>query len=489
MRAHAVQWPDRMNATDGLFWSMDKIPEMRSTIGALIILEKMPSRDRMREAFDRISYELVRMRQRVVEVPFALAPPEWVTDAQFDLDYHVRTIAVPQPGGMEELLAEISPLYATSLDRDRPLWEAYLAEGLMGGRGAVFVKMHHCLTDGVGGARLSETLLGERPEADGGVVSRIAEPRSTTPASLLWRATLHNLQEGLTAGQAALGSLAAATLDPRATWDNIRHGLKAVTGFGRELSVITRAESPLHQQRSLSRRLSTFEMALADIDAVRNQVGATNNDIVLTIVSGAMHRWHTSRGHETRELRAMVPVNLRGADDTTAGNRLALLAVNLPIGEPNPLRRLRLIQERMGHVKADRRATLYPLLARVMMAMPTTVAERLARQQSVRPNFVCTNVPGPRRTCYLAGMPIEKMYAYAPLVGDHPVAIALYTYRDTMYVGLDVDPLAMDDLAHFRDALQESYEEVLSVGHRADGSRRGTAARRARPTRRSRSAS
>ncbi len=489
MRTNAVQWPDRMNATDALFWSMDKIPEMRSTIGALIVLEQMPSRDRIREAFERLSYELVRMRQRVVDVPFALAPPEWVTDAQFDLDYHLRAVAIPQPGGMDELLAEISPLYATALDRDRPLWEAYVAEGLMGGRGAVFVKMHHCLTDGVGGARLSESLLGAHPDWNGDAVKHIADPRSTTPGSLLWRATLHNLQEGLTAGQAALGSMAAAALDPRATWENIRRGLKTLTGFGRELSVITRAESPLHQQRSLSRHLSTFEMALPDIDGVRNQVGATNNDVVLTIVSGAMHRWHTSRGHETRELRAMVPVSLRGSDDAQAGNRLALLAVSLPIGEPNPLRRLRLIQERMGHVKGDRRATLYPLLARVLTAMPSTVAERLARQQSARTNFVCTNVPGPRRTCYLAGVPIEKMYPYAPLVGDHPVAIALYSYRDAMFVGLDIDPLAMDDLPHFRDALQESYEEVLSVGRRADGARRGTAAHRSRPSRRSRSAS
>ncbi len=124
MRTNAVQWPDRMNATDALFWSMDKIPEMRSTIGALIVLQQMPSRDRIREAFERLSYELVRMRQRVVDVPFALAPPEWVTDAQFDLDYHLRAVAIPQPGGMDELLAEISPLYATALDRDRPLWEA-----------------------------------------------------------------------------------------------------------------------------------------------------------------------------------------------------------------------------------------------------------------------------------------------------------------------------------------------------------------------------
>ena len=195
---------------------------------------------------------------------------------------------------------------------------------------------------------------------------------------------------------------------------------------------------------------------------------ATNNDIVLTVVSGAMHRWHASRGSDVHELRAMVPVNLRGAEDAKAGNRLALLAVSLPIGETNPLRRLRIIQERMRRIKDDQRAAAYPVLARVLTALPLAVAEQLLRQQTARTNFVCTNVPGPKHICYLAGQAIERIYAYAPLVGDHPVAIALFTYRGVMWVGLDVDPLAMDDLPQFRNALHEAYAEVLNIGRRGD---------------------
>jgi diacylglycerol O-acyltransferase len=483
-----TQWPGRMNPTDALFWLLDKVPDLRSTIGALVILEKQPSREAVREAFERLSGQLVRMRQRVVEVPFALAPPEWVDDAQFDLDYHLRRFAVPAPAGMDELLETISPLYATALDRERPLWEAYLAEGLAGGRGAVLVKMHHCLTDGVGGVRLSEMLLSKPDEATGVASARALQPRSTAPAALIWRAALDNVQEALTLGQTVLGALMAGVLAPGAIWGNLRHSVKTLNGFSHELTAV-RAASPLHQQRSLSRRLSTFEMGISDIDAVRGRLAATNNDIVLTVVSGAMHRWHTSRGHEARELRALVPVSLRGADDPNAGNRLALLALTLPVGEPNPLRRLRTIQERMGQVKHDRRATLYPVLARVMTAMPLVVAEYLGRQQTMRTNFVCTNVPGPRETQYLAGVPIEKVYPYAPLVGDHPVAIALYSYRGSMCVGLDVDPLAMEDLPHFRDALAESYEEVLNIGRRAETGGHRRAAGRALPSRRVRGAS
>lgn len=467
MSTPMMEWPYRMNPTDALFFLMDKIPEMRSTTGALLLLKHAPPPERIRAAFNRICENLPRMRQRVMEVPFALAPPEWVDDPQFDLDYHVRHVAVPAPGNLDDLLAEVSPLYATALDPERPLWEAYVAEGLLDGHGAVFVKMHHCITDGVGGTRLFSQLLGEQQEANTLPPPHPHHARTTTTAALLWRALLYDVDDAVQSGASALEALRTAVRHPSDMLGEVQRGIRSAMGIARELSV-TRAQSPLHHQRSLSRLLSTFEMAMSDIDAVRGPLHATNNDIVLTIVSGAMHRWHTSRGSDVRELRAMVPVSLRGGDDPKAGNRLALLALSLPIGEPNPLRRLRVIQERMGRVKHDRRAAVYPLLARVLTALPFAAAERVLRQQTGRTNFVCTNVPGPAHTCYLAGEEIERIYAYAPLVGDHPVAIALFSYRDLMCVGLDVDPLAMTDLPHFRDALQESYDEILNIGRQGD---------------------
>ena len=460
------KWPTRMNATDALFWFMDRIPEMRSTVGGLIILERPPATERVRDEYERLSQHLVRLRQRVVEVPFNLAPPEWIEDSQFDLGYHVRRIAIPQPGGMAELLEELGPVFATPFDPDRPLWEAYVIDGLMDGRGAVFFKMHHCLADGVGSTQMFEQLLGS-PNTEPPPRAHQSPSRSTSPGALLWRAALYNLEESVQIGRSAAGWLGSYRPSLSGLASDVRGSWRTVRGFTHELTV-PRAESPLHQHRSLSRHLSTFDMSLTAIDAVREKLAATNNDLVLTIVSGAMHRWHTSRGSDVRELRALVPVNLRHEDDPEAGNRIALLAVDLPVGEPNPLRRLRAIQARMGHIKSDRRAALYPFMARVLLSMPSPIAEGLSRQQTTRTNFVCTNVPGPRRTCYLAGEAIESVYAYAPLVGDHPVAIALYTYRDAIHVGLDIDPLAMGDVDHFRDAMRESYEEVLNIGASGD---------------------
>jgi diacylglycerol O-acyltransferase / wax synthase len=469
-------WPRRMSPTDAVLWYMGKIADYRSTIGSLVILAHQPPADRLRAEMERLSALLPRMRQRVVEVPFALAPPEWVEDDQFDLDYHLRSLAVPKSAGIDDLLDELSPLYATPFDPDRPLWEAYVVDGLVDGRGAVFIKMHHCLTDGVGGSRMFEAVTGESAPGDLPAV-RYVERRSTDPLAMLWRAGLHNAGEVAGGARAALARVAAGLRDPLAELEGMRGSVRALNGLLREL-MPSDAASPVPRRRSLSRRLSTYDMPLAGIDAVRARLGATVNDVVLDIVCGAMHRWHTMRGNDVEELKALVPVSIRGAGDAHAGNRIALLSVPLPIGERDPLRRLRVIQTRMAEVKADRRATMYPLIARAMTMMPDFVTRRIGRQQAERTNFVCTNVPGPKRVRYLAGAEMERIYPYAPLVGDHPLAIALFSYRGTLFVGLDIDPLEMHDLPQFRDALRESHAEVLNVGRYAERPRRRALSRR-----------
>jgi WS/DGAT/MGAT family acyltransferase len=219
----------------------------------------------------------------------------------------------------------------------------------------------------------------------------------------------------------------------------------------------------LQRHRSSSRALATLDLPLADVDTVRRRLQATNNDVVLTLLTGALHRWHTSRGADVHELRVLVPVNLRDEEDATQGNRIGLLHESLPVGEPNPLTRLRLIQERMRRFKTARGAALFPIVARALHQLPSAVAATIGRQQMGRANLVCTNVPGPRQTCFWAGEAVERIYPFAPLVGDHPLSVALFSYRDTMCVGIDVDSLAMPDLQHFIDAFDEARRELLAI--------------------------
>jgi WS/DGAT/MGAT family acyltransferase len=282
---------------------------------------------------------------------------------------------------------------------------------------------------------------------------------SLTAAARIARAAEYRLNGLGEAARAVAGELAAAARHPIASIA----GLAArVGGLGRELAVAP-ARSPLDRQPSLSRRLATFELALADIDAVRRRVHATNNDVLLTVVSGALHRWHTSRGADVKTLRALVPVNVRQPTDDVGGNRIALLAIALPVGEPSPRERLRLVQQRMGRVKSDHRAALYPVIAEIVRALPPPIAARIVRQQMHHANVVCTNVPGPSHTCWFAGQAIDAIYAFAPMIGDHPFSIAAYRYRDVVHVGLDVDPVAMPDFPHLKDAFAEAWVEVRAL--------------------------
>jgi diacylglycerol O-acyltransferase len=459
------RFPPRMSSTDAVFWHLDRVPELRSTIAALVLLDRGPSRARLRQAFADLAAYLPRLRQRVVEVPLNLAPPEWIDDPFFDLDYHLRYVAVSKPGTLTDLLELVSPLYSTPLDRERPLWEAYVIEGLGDGRGALFAKLHHSLTDGIGGTRLVADLLGTvgcPPTAVARTVDADAE-RSTGVAARIWRANRERIAETVAVGPRAVASIRRGLTRPTRTIAEVQRTVRGACAVAREL-LAPRATGPLRQRRSFSHRLAVFEMPVAELDAVRARVGATNNDIILTIIAGALHRWHTSHGIEIHALQALVPVSTRHVSDLTTGNQLALVAVSLPVGEPNPLRRLRVLQGRMGEVKRDQRAWLYSQLARVVSALPLALAMQIGRQQMSRTDVVCTNVPGPTETCRLAGATIQEIYPFAPLAGNHPLALTLYSYRESMWVGLVSDPVVMADVPHFLDYLRESFDETVNVG-------------------------
>jgi diacylglycerol O-acyltransferase len=470
------QWPDRMNPTDALLWFMDKIPEFRSVAGLLIILRRQPSPKALRQEFERLVGCVPRLRQRVAEVPLGLAPPEWIAEEALDLEHHLRAVAVPPPGGLAEFLAEVSPLYESSLDPNRPLWEAYFADGLSDGRGAVFVKMHHCLTDGVGGRRILEPLLGTQRARPGRPREASSKRRASDSAALLLRAIQHGLTEAAVLGGSVVSGAFDAVRNPRRATMTTVGGVRTGAGFVRDL-LARRSESPLGPARSLARSLATYDMRLADVERLCERLAATVNDLALATVNGALHRWCRLGGIEVDDLRVLVPVDLREKEDARAGNRVGLVTVGLPVGEADVLRGLRVIQERMNALKADRRAVLDPWLARAILAMPIPLAELIVRARGSRASSVCASLPGPKRTCFLAGETIQRIYPYVSLCGDQPLAVSVLRYQQTLCVGIDADSVAIGGLDRFRSFLHESYQDLLKVGSRARKSpaRRGAA--------------
>jgi len=245
-------FPARMNATDALFWLLEAVPELRSTVGGLLILDREAEPGRLRDDFARLATGYPRMRQRVVDAPCNLAFPEWVEDDQFDLDYHLRTIAVPAPGSMPDLLESLGPLLATPLDRSRPLWEAYDMGRLVDGRSALFMKVHHCLMDGVGGTRVITGLLGERREAVPWESPPAEPPASLAMIARIQRALVHQAGEIAAKGNAGLRAIRDAIFHPVAATAELANDVRRLLGLAADVSLL-RADSPLHNARSLSR--------------------------------------------------------------------------------------------------------------------------------------------------------------------------------------------------------------------------------------------
>ncbi len=270
--ATKLEWPHRMNASDALFWFLDTVPELRSTIGVLLVLERVAPRGASGRS-SRVSWAACRgsasgwWRRRSAWRHRSGSRTRFSTSTTTSARW-----AFPVARRHAEVFEALGAVYATPLDRDRPLWEAYLVEGLLDGRTAIFLKLHHCVMDGVGGSRILLSLLGAREQS-------APAPPPAEPRSLAWNARLGRALRDTTADAVGLAAASVqshdeAALHPLAAYQSLASGLRGAAGFRRELAT-PRAESPLHAARSLSRRLASFEMSLAAIDAARRPLGAT----------------------------------------------------------------------------------------------------------------------------------------------------------------------------------------------------------------------
>ena len=359
--------------------------------------------DAFTELIGRRLNDVPRYRQKVREVPGRLGLPVWVDDPSFDLHYHVRQAALPKPGSEEQLRELVARILSRHLDRHRPLWELYLVEGLEKGRWAAITKMHHAMVDGMAAVDIGSLLLDLTPE-----------PRETPSTEWLPRSE----PSGLELAAAAVGE---ALRRPQAVLDNARvaaadfraEARSALTTAGLMLAAVRNTaqgapSSPLNAPIGAQRRYGMARTKLSDYKAIRKAQGVTVNDVVLATATGALRTWMLSRGEPITAdttVRALVPVSVRRRE--TGGNQIASLFVDLPLGEPEPLDRLKTINAAMiGHKRGGEAIGATGLIRLVGMAPPTlhSMAARLANRFSSRVfNTVVSNVPGPQLPLYAMG--------------------------------------------------------------------------------------
>ncbi len=412
---------------------------------------------------DRIAF-VPRYRQRIRTVPGRLANPVWVDDDDFDLTFHVRRSALPRPGSTGQLRDLVGRIVSRQLDRNRPLWEVYLIEGLEHGRFAILSKSHQVLVDGVSTVDLGQVILDVDPK-----------PRGTVPDD--WRPSPEPSQPSLVA-QAVTESLRHPRVAAGTVRENAEAALRSAAAVGSHLldgvgSLAGRrsgGESPINTRLSEQRRFVNVATELEDYRRVRRVHGGTVNDVVLATVTGALRAWLMTRAesvHGSRSLRAMVPMGVIDSDlePTSLGSQVAGHLLSLPIGESSPVVRLHQVSYALKAHKETGRAVAADRLAGVAGFAPTTfhaLGSRVAAGEARRSfHLVITNVPGPQFPLYAAGAQMLESYPVPPLMPGHALAIGVTSYDGHVYYGLSGDRDALPDLDVLGQCLGEALEELV----------------------------
>ncbi|MFN8147710.1 MAG: wax ester/triacylglycerol synthase family O-acyltransferase [Candidatus Nanopelagicales bacterium] len=412
---------------------------------------------------DRIAL-VPRYRQKVRWVPGRIANPVWVDDEEFDVAYHVRRSALPRPGSDAQLRDLVGRIMSRPLDRNRPLWEMYLVEGLSGGRFALLTKTHHAMVDGAGAVDIGQVILDVEPDPQRPAAVRWTPRKEPSDIDLVAGA----VSEIVRSPAAAIDAVRSGAVDVRETTERV---LRRAAGLASAALTIARPPSsnPLNAPIGEARRFGMSAMRLDDFKAIRRHHGGTINDVVLAIVSGALREWMMTRGESVSsrsQVRALVPVSVRSGEESS-GNHIAAFLVDLPVGEPQPVVRLHRISYEMEQLKSTGQMVGAQALVGIAGFAPPTLhaaAARTANDWSRRMfNLVVTNVPGPQFPLYAGGALMLGAYPVVPLAKGQAVSIGLTSYDGGMYFGLNADRDAMTDVDVLAECLVSSLHELLDT--------------------------
>jgi diacylglycerol O-acyltransferase len=455
---------ERLTRLDASFLYLEE-PDTPMHVGGVLVLERPPGGVEALARLVAARLPLVpRYRQRVAEVPGHLADPVWVDDPDFDIDYHVRRSGLPRPGTETQLLDLVSRLTSRPLDRRRPLWEAYLVEGLSGDRVAVVTKTHPALVDGLSALDIGQVLLDVDPDAPTPPVEEWRPRRPPSGARLVWGA----LDEYARRPSRVVDTAWGAVIDVRSTAARLTGVAGGLLRTARK-TIMSAPSSPLNASLGRQRRVAVARAELDDLKRIRKAHGGTVNDVLLTVVTGALREWLLSRGEPVvvgTSVRALVPVSMRD-EDAAATNRVSSYLVDLPVGEPNPRVRLaRLSYAMRGIALHGQSVGADSLIALTGFAPPTlhALGARAARGLSRRLfNLVVTNVPGPQLPLFAAGSRMLEVFPVVPLARGQGLAIGMTSYDGRVFFGLNADRDGVGDVDVLADLIEQEVGELVET--------------------------
>ena len=457
---------EQLTALDATFLEVeDSDPHVSLAVGGVSIMEgPAPDYDEFVSAFAERAPTIPRCRQVLRTHPLDLGAPEWVDDPHFDITHHLHRLALPHPGGDAELFEAIATVMERRLDRERPLWECYVIEGLSGERWAVLTKLHHCIADGIATAQLLARFSDDGDER--GETNTFAtdiraakEPDGSGPG--LPRLGLNPLGWVSEIARSALAAAAAA--------EHVAIGAAELTAS----MFSPPPASSLNGPMTTMRRFSAARVRLADLQRVARAFGVTLNDVALAAITDSYRKMLLERGERpTRNsLRTLVPVSVRPTTHFgMTDNQVSAMLPLLPVDEADPVEQLRLVHRRLTRAKASGQSeggsALVSAARNIPFALTAWAIRLLARLPQRAVVALATNVPGPRKPQTLMGRPVLEILPVPPIALQVRTGIAMLSYADTFVFGITADYDAAPDIEALADGIENGVAQLVKATRR-----------------------
>jgi diacylglycerol O-acyltransferase len=403
-----------------------------------------------------------RYRQKVRFVPLAAGPPVWIEDPHFSLGYHLRHTAVAAPGSDAELRQMAARIFSQHLDRNKPLWELWVVEGLDHGRWALLSKVHHCMVDGVAATDLMSVMFSD--DSSGSATAAWSAPPEPSGIEVLARSLVRRASPAgqLQALQQALGA-------PRETLRSVAEIARAATSAGRTLRPV--GASSLTGKIGPHRRWSWARTRLSDVKVVRGALGGTVNDVVLTLITQGFRALLEARGEPIAEgqlVRTMVPVSVRRRGEKGVyNNRVSAVFAGLPVGIADPKERLAHIRAEMDGIKDSKQAVAGDVLTSLSGFAPPLLLALGSRLVTVSPRLnihtATTNVPGPQQPVQTLGRRMLESFPFVPVVGSIQIVVAIFSYDGGLYYGVTGDYDGAPDIEVLTAGIEQGMSDLLAL--------------------------
>ena len=449
-------------------WRMERDPLLRSTIVAVAVLDRVPDRSQLVDRVDRATRLTPTFRQKLVPTPLGLAAPRWVIDPDFDLSWHLRFAGVPDGGDLDDVLAMARVAGMTAFDPARPLWEITVVDGLPEDAAAMIIKVHHALTDGIGGLEIAAGIVDlERRSADLGPLPDAPDATEHTGVGDLRQAVGHDLAAVAHAAGDQLAALpgraAGALRDPVGAAGSL---VATARSIGRFVAPVSATASPVMTDRRLQWRYQAMTVPLDGLRQAAAEVDGTVNDAFVAGVTGGLRRYHERHEAPVAALHMTMPISTRRPGDAAGGNRITIVRFEVPVATADPAQRMREVDELCAGLRREEAIPYSDVIAAALNLLPAGYTGSMLKHVDV----LASNVPGWPDPVYLGGARVEAFHAFGPTIGA-AANVTLMSYRETCWLGVTTDVGAVPDADAFAECLVEGFDEVIEVGGAPERSR------------------